>query len=499
MTPEAKNAFRATGFSAEMGARAKLTTSEAAPTAFAFVLLADTKEHRVTQLQENGSPPAAPSSAFGSATDALLFDTYSSRRARTHSLRGHCPVLNIPVEAEAKGKDEGGEDVKVLHGDEILSDERELRDLLPKTFVGDSRPHFEQPSIAERSDKSDGEAVQRRGSRTSSSHLTHGFFLWHQAFDDEYWQHYYYRESTQETQWKPPTQGFVPISYEHLHSQDAFVQGNLDSSIDKRSEASQVPHRKYWSQRHRLFSLFDHGIRLDKESWFSVTPERIANHQAQRCHSSLRACSAGDDIAEETTIALNQGEHLVVLDAFCGVAGNTIAFARRAGVQVIAYDLDSARLELASHNADVYGVRDSIEFVCNDVVCALKTGHFGDVMTSSCSQQRRRHRSLIDMIFLSPPWGGPEYIDVDNFDLRTTLVSGLDLVDLIMLSLGVTPNVACFLPRNTDLSPLIEVLSQTEDRFEVERNYLNGKCKAITLYFGDLASRTDSKESQITS
>ena len=38
--------------------------------------------------------------------------------------------------------------------------------------------------------------------------------------------------------------------------------------------------KKYWSQRYRLFSKWNEGIRMDKESWFSVTPEKIAEHIA---------------------------------------------------------------------------------------------------------------------------------------------------------------------------------------------------------------------------
>ena len=60
---------------------------------------------------------------------------------------------------------------------------------------------------------------------------------------------------------------------------------------------------KYWHQRHRLFSLFDEGIQLDLEGWYSVTPESIAIHIAERCRSD------------------------VVIDAFCGVGGNAIQFA----------------------------------------------------------------------------------------------------------------------------------------------------------------------------
>jgi hypothetical protein len=39
---------------------------------------------------------------------------------------------------------------------------------------------------------------------------------------------------------------------------------------------------KYWAQRRRLFTKFDDGIQLDEESWYSVTPEVIANHIANR-------------------------------------------------------------------------------------------------------------------------------------------------------------------------------------------------------------------------
>jgi trimethylguanosine synthase len=45
---------------------------------------------------------------------------------------------------------------------------------------------------------------------------------------------------------------------------------------------------KYWAQRRRLFTKFDDGIQLDKESWYSVTPEVIANHIAKRTSQILK-------------------------------------------------------------------------------------------------------------------------------------------------------------------------------------------------------------------
>ena len=59
-----------------------------------------------------------------------------------------------------------------------------------------------------------------------------------------------------------------------------------------------------FSQRKRYFTLYDEGCLLDEEGWYSVTPELIANQIAERCWCDT------------------------ILDAFCGVGGNAIAFAQ---------------------------------------------------------------------------------------------------------------------------------------------------------------------------
>ncbi|CAL8317473.1 unnamed protein product [Gadus morhua 'NCC'] len=139
---------------------------------------------------------------------------------------------------------------------------------------------------------------------------------------------------------------------------------------------------KYWAQRYRLFSRFDEGIRLDTEGWFSVTPERIAHHIALRVKESF------------------VDSHLVI-DAFCGVGGNAIQFAL-SGKRVIGIDIDASRLALARHNAEVYGVADRIDFLLGDFL-QLAPGLRGDV------------------VFLSPPWGGPDYLTAELFDIRTMI------------------------------------------------------------------------------
>ncbi len=60
----------------------------------------------------------------------------------------------------------------------------------------------------------------------------------------------------------------------------------------------------------------------------------------------------------------------VLLDPFAGVGGNAIQFARTCG-RVRASDSSAARLQLARHNAGVYGVADSIDFRCADFSAAV--------------------------------------------------------------------------------------------------------------------------------
>lgn len=96
---------------------------------------------------------------------------------------------------------------------------------------------------------------------------------------------------------------------------------------------------KYYFQRYRLFHRFDDGVQLDEQSWYSVTPEKIAQHIAQRFH----------------------GRQLIV-DLYGGAGGNSIQFALQ-GAYVLCVEVDAQRIELARHNARVYGVEQYIEFV----------------------------------------------------------------------------------------------------------------------------------------
>jgi len=194
---------------------------------------------------------------------------------------------------------------------------------------------------------------------------------------------------------------------------------------------------KYWAQRYRLFSKYDEGIQMDEESWYSVTPEKIAKHIAEVCRCGL------------------------VVDAFCGVGGNAIQFARTCD-RVIAIDIDSNKIEMARNNARVYGVEAKIEFIVGDFFSIAP-------------------KLVADAIFLSPPWGGPEYLQEAKYDLQK-----MDGFKVFTAASKITPNIAFFVPRNTKVDQLSKLGG---GRVKVEKNVINHKTKTVTAYYGSLVDK----------
>ena len=254
---------------------------------------------------------------------------------------------------------------------------------------------------------------------------------------------------------------------------------------------SEVPD-KYWAQRKRLFSRFEEGIKLDKEGWYSVTPEVIAKHIAQRM------------------VGRSTRRDIVVLDAFCGVGGNSIALAARLEVSVVVcVDTDRSRLELAAHNCAVYKIpTEKIVFVeadACDVLEAYANGYLKQDATNAGNKAIAPSLlsgyktggfhvlpSKLDAIFLSPPWGGTEYLKIGprHFGLGDIcLQNKIDGEGLLRkckhaLREDERKNIAYFLPRNTNGLSLARSVFHCgfTGRVEMEMNMINHKFKTITVY-----------------
>ena len=170
---------------------------------------------------------------------------------------------------------------------------------------------------------------------------------------------------------------------------------------------------------------------------------------------------------------------------------------------VIAIDTSPTRLALARHNAVIYGVEDRIEFVLADYLSFARTYHTLPTQQASNTKPNSPHRK-IDVVFLSPPWGGPEYLSGLTKDKQPdpspadqhpefslSNVQPIHGAELFKLSRRITKNIAYFLPRNTKLDEISTLLSPEESKnemVEVEEEWMGSKLKALTCYFGGLVA-----------
>ena len=170
--------------------------------------------------------------------------------------------------------------------------------------------------------------------------------------------------------------------------------------------------------------------------------------------------------------------------------------------EVVALDTSPTRLALARHNATIYGVADRIEFILADYLDFARS-----------YEMRSPSARLFDVVFLSPPWGGPSYMsapdgkseDVDNatpqnvYSLKN--IEPIPGDELFRLTRQITHNIAYFLPRNVDLNEVSQLLEDADkdsgfletqrspqEKIEIEEEYMGGKLKALTCYFGGLVS-----------
>ncbi|XP_076029932.1 trimethylguanosine synthase 1 isoform X2 [Oratosquilla oratoria] len=134
---------------------------------------------------------------------------------------------------------------------------------------------------------------------------------------------------------------------------------------------------------------------------------------------------------------------------------------------VIAIDIDKAKIEIARHNAKVYGVADRIEFIVGDFFQLAPT-------------------LKADVVFLSPPWGGPEYLSSPVYDLAN-LSGDITASRLMEAAHKISHNVALFLPKNTNIKQLLCMGSRENRKISVEMNKIGRKPKALTVYYGDIA------------
>ncbi len=129
------------------------------------------------------------------------------------------------------------------------------------------------------------------------------------------------------------------------------------------------------------------------------------------------------------------------------------------------------KLLCAKMNARIYDCLDRIEFICED---------FFDFAQNACSLVRP------DVIFLSPPWGGVDYMDKhEEINLNKFPIDGFRI---FQSALKLCKNIVYFLPRNCNIENCVDLMSDSFNVIELEQNFLDYKLVAISAYYGDLVN-----------
>lgn len=292
--------------------------------------------------------------------------------------------------------------------------------------------------------------------------------------------------------------------------------GNFDDEVEDDPEGITD---KYFDQRYRLFSRYDDGIQLDKEGWFSTTPEVIAQHTADRFSRLPNLCPEG-------------GHGDIILDAFVGCGGNAVHLARVCR-SVCCIDIDAAKLSALQNNARVYGVADSIHVhqgdffhVADQLVrdmswepaalqakirpvdeeeqqeedllgrlfpsTVFSTSSLLSASSSLPSEAVKRHCSTssssleIRGLLLSPPWGGVDYSGRKCYDLEKDLFAAgvRGGRALLRMALRLSANVCLLLPRNTPDSEIARTVHSLNTSCVVENVHIYNKAKMKVVYIG---------------
>ena len=218
-----------------------------------------------------------------------------------------------------------------------------------------------------------------------------------------------------------------------------FNKTTFRSDIKKKPDF--VP-LKYWNQRYSIFSKFDDGILLDEESWYSVTHECIAKCIADRLKGYK------------------------VMDGFAGAGGNIIQFA--ATSETTAVEIDQSRIDMLKTNAEIYGVLDNIKFIKGDFL------------------EVAEQEAPIEVVFMSPPWGGPDYVKSKKYDMFAMITP--DITKIMEVCNKVTKNVVLYLPRTAHPAQIVQLfkhMPEIQRKIHFELFCVGSKVKTICCYMGE--------------
>ncbi|CCH60635.1 hypothetical protein TBLA_0D01270 [Henningerozyma blattae CBS 6284] len=237
--------------------------------------------------------------------------------------------------------------------------------------------------------------------------------------------------------------------------------------------------RKYWQNRYTLFTkMVDQPIYLTEELWYSVSPEKFAIFIAK----FIKTC-------------IPDGKN--ALDVFCGGGGNTIQLAKIFD-KVYGIDNSIKHLYCTYKNSQTYNVENNTFLILGDWM--------KDKVREQFHYKRDQSKIKLDIIFASPPWGGPEYLKSSKYDLEKNLIP-VGLTQLLQTLKECSDNIIIFLPKNSSLEQISQATRNVygnESKCRVvyikENGYMKGICAmwgdALINYYGETPEEKSAEQNQ---
>jgi hypothetical protein len=142
-------------------------------------------------------------------------------------------------------------------------------------------------------------------------------------------------------------------------------------------------------------------MQLDPTATFSVTPERWASRMAKLLRLILTPTPVHN-------VGSTEAAKLVVLDAMACIGGNTLGFLRYFD-RTLAMEKDPLRADCLLANLSLFREQFPYPTKSVEVNCGCFLEWFRHVQNSAAPTPVGRPQ--YDVLFLDPPWGGPDYAD----------------------------------------------------------------------------------------
>lgn len=176
-------------------------------------------------------------------------------------------------------------------------------------------------------------------------------------------------------------------------------------------------------------------------------------------------------------------------------------------MSVVCVDTDLNKLQMAAKNASIYNIeKEKLLFVHDNAIRILSMYSDGKLIVDpsatavhdgptslhgyACNGQLPER---LHCTFLSPPWGGFEYLAAKRpFNVKTDITlkdseeNEINGEELLTMAANAVKQCVYFLPRNLNGIAMGRSALQTgyAGSIELEKNMLNDKFKTLTCYLG---------------